>query len=54
MKDYIKEKKKQHKIMNKHIMDFETFSNQLDEGLIKTYPIDKVVSYVQRKIQSYR
>ena len=31
-------------------MNFETFVNQLDEGLIKTYPIDKVVSYVQRKL----
>lgn len=44
------QKRTQYKIMNKHIMDFETFVNQLDEGLIKTYPIDKVVVYVQRKL----
>lgn len=34
-----------------HILDFETFVNHLDEGLIKTYPIDKVVSYIQRTLQ---
>ena len=31
----------------KRILDFENFVN---EGLIMTYPIDKIVSYVQRKL----
>ena len=33
--------------MVKRILDFENFVN---EGLIMTYPIDKIVSYVQRKL----
>ena len=33
------------------VKDFETFVKEmkLDEGLIKTYPIEKVVSYIQNK-----
>lgn len=33
-----------------NVLDFDSFTNKIDEGLIKTYPIFKTVSYIQNKL----
>lgn len=38
-------------IMTENILDFERFTNdKIDEGLIKTYPIFKIVSNIQNTL----